>query len=208
MRKQLFLAGIMLGLLTVTLGASAAKADSVTLSGSGVWASLAPTTSWSAPGEAWSFSLSLPNPTPAIALNADEMLTTAISDFSYTLSGAAVNIPPADVIFFSIGEFGGFQIDFTAGGTHANGDACSVASPCSFDVFGDQLFSGNPPNITIQPGLASTVDFDYSASVDVTNPDGTGPVGTFTVVTSTPEPATLSLLALGALGLFAKRRKK
>jgi len=70
------------------------------------------------------------------------------------------------------------------------------------NAFGDQLFSGNAPNITIQPGTLTAVDFDYTASGDDTNPNGTG------TVTAAPEPATLSLLALGALSLFVLPRRK
>jgi hypothetical protein len=123
------------------------------------------------------------------------------------LNGVAVNIAPADVVFFPSSEDGGFDIDFTAGGTDiTNGIACSPSTPCSFNTFGDQLFSGTAPNIIMQSGTLTAVDFDYTASGDDTNPNGTGFVGTPAV--ATPEPATLSLLAVGALALFAKPRRK
>jgi hypothetical protein len=50
-----------------------------------------------------------------------------------------------------------------------NGITCSVASPCSLNVFGSLLFSGGAPQITIQSSTANTVDFDYTASGVVTN---------------------------------------
>jgi PEP-CTERM motif len=203
---------MMLGLFIVTLGVAGAKADSATITGTGVWGSGAATSSWSAPNETWSLSMTLPNPAPAINLNGTgEMLTTAISSFAFTLNGFAVNIAPSAVVFFPSIEDGGFDIQFTAGGTDANGIPCSSSSICSLNFFGNQLFSGDAPFITIQSGSVGTVDFDYTASAggDTTNTAGTGSVGTFTVNTvSTPEPATLSLLALGALGLLAKRRSK
>jgi PEP-CTERM motif len=211
MRKCVCLSRIMLGLFVLTLGAAGAQADTATIAGTGVWGSSAPTSDWSAPGQTWSFSLTLPNPASATSLNGTtEMLVTEISSFSYTLGGLAVNIQPSGVVFFPSNEDGGLDIEFTAAGMDVtNGIACSSTSVCSFNVFGSLLFSGNAPTITIQSGLATAVDFDYTASGDVTNPSGTGPVSTFTVTPiSTPEPATVSLLALGALGLLAKRRKK
>ena len=196
-------AGLVLSFFVASL-VPQAKADSTTISLSGVWGGAAPTTDWSAPGDSWSFSFSVPNPDPVTALNGTmEMMTTSISDFSYTLNGISVNIAAADVIFFPSSEDGGFDIDFTAGGTDVtNGIVCSAATPCSLNVFGDQLFSGTAPNITIQPGTLTAVDFDYTGSGDDTNPNGTG------TVTAAPEPATLSLLALGALSLLVLPRRK
>jgi hypothetical protein len=211
MRKCPCVFTMIVGLFIVTLGVTGAKADSATITGTGVWGSGAATSSWSAPGEAWSLSMTLLSPAPAINLNGTgEMLTTAISSFAFTLNGVAVNIAPSAVVFFPSSENGGFDIQFTAGGFDANGIACSSLSICSLNFFGSQLFSGDAPFITIQSGSVGTIDFDYTASGDGdTNPAGTGSVGTFTVTTvATPEPATLSLLALGVLGLLAKRRTK
>jgi len=62
---------------------------------------------------------------------------------------------------------------------------------------------------TGRPATATNVDFDDIASngKDDTGTTGTG-VGTITITpVATPETATLSLLALGALGLFLKRGK-
>jgi PEP-CTERM motif-containing protein len=197
-------------LLTFVLFTAAlAKADGVTISGTGVWGSGAPTSDWSTPGASWSFSLVLPNPTPASPNNGTaEMLVTDITSFSFTLNGVAVNIAPSDVLFFPSSEDGGFDIDFTSGGSDTtNGITCSPATPCSFNVFGNQVFSGTSPFITILQTSVSNVDFDYTASTDETNPNGTGTVGTFTVV-ATPEPATVSLLALGLAAFAVKRKKK
>lgn len=209
MRKHLWLVAVILG--SMALAVPGASADSATLSGSGVWGSGAPTSNWSAPGDAWSFSLTISNPAAATALNGtSEMLVTDISGFTFALNGVPVNIAPSDVIFFPLSEDGGFDIDFTAAGMDTtNGITCSASSACSLNFFGDVLFSGSAPSITILPGSVGTVDFDYTASGDDTNPNGTGTVGAFSVTTTqTPEPATISLLAFGALGLFIKRRVK
>lgn len=205
MRRYLC-AAMVLGLFLVLLASPRANADSATISESGVWGSTAPTSNWSAPGDAWTVSFTVPNPDPVIALNGSvELQTTSISDFSYTLNGVSVDIPPADVIFFPSSQDGGFDIDFTAGGVDlTNGIVCSPATPCSLNTFGDQMFSGTAPSITILPGTLTNVDFDYTASGDDTNPNGTGTVNPTTGV---PEPATLWLLGFGALSLALLSRR-
>ena len=208
---------VSLGLLALALTAANAKADgtgTVTLTGSGVWGSGAPISSWSAPGDTWSFSFTLPAPTPGSPAAGDNVvLVSSILNFSFALNGAPVSIPAADVVFFEAAQLGGFQIDFNSGTDTSNGITCAPGNTCSFDVFGSQLFTGKPPTINIVPGSATTVDLDYTASngLDTTNPAGTGTFTsplTVTTTASTPEPATLSLLLLGGLGLFAKLRKK
>lgn len=196
-------------LVAFLLAAAVAEADGVTISGSGTWGSGAPVSNWSAPNETWSFSFTLPSPTPATSNNGTaEMLVTDILSFTYTLNGAAVTIPPADILFFPANEDGGFDIDFTAGGADtSNGITCSPSSPCAFNVFGNTLFTGTAPFINVQSATVSNVDFDYTASIgqSETNPAGTGSVTTFTV--TTPEPAAVSLLAIGLLALSRKRKK-
>jgi len=138
-----------------------------------------------------------------------ELVTTAISNFSYFLNGAAVNIPPANIIFFTAAEGGGFQIQFTAGGFDTTQGFNCADSFCEFDAFGDQLFTGSAPFITLTAGTISPVDFDQQAAQGGADGSlGTGTTTSFTGPTATPEPATLSLLALGALGVLAKARKK
>jgi hypothetical protein len=208
MRKHLCIFAAMLGL--IALRAVNAQADSATITATGVWGSGAPISDWSAPGDTWSLSLTLANPASAIAFNvSSEMQVTAIGSFSYALNGSPVNIAPSDVIFFPSYEFGGFDVDFTTAGIDTtNGITCSSTSVCSLNLFGDLLFSGTAPQITLHSGSVSTVDFDYTASGDDTNPAGTGVVSSFSVTpTATPEPATISLLALGALSLFLKRQR-
>ena len=205
------LSSLFVALLVLTFGAATARADSTTISGSGTWGASAADTSWSFPNESWSFSFTVPNPTPVSVFNGDsnELVTTAISNFSYTLNGGAVNIPPALIIFFTAAEGGGFEIQFTAGGVdNTHGFQCAQ-SFCEFDAFGDQLFTGTAPFITLTAGTISPVDFDQQGANGGTNGSlGTGVATNFTGPAATPEPGTLSLLALGTLGILAKIRKK
>jgi PEP-CTERM motif len=212
-----YLSLILLAVVVMTFGTITTRADSTTFSGSGTWGSGAPVSNWSAPGGTWAFSFTVPNPTPVSFFDPPqntEFITTAISNFSFSFNGAAVNIPAADVIFFPLNQFGGFEIDFTAGGMDTtNNIHCAPDAFCSFDAFGGQFYTGTVPSLTLVPGKITGVDFDYSAPLingDL-NPAGTGTVNSFTGPTGSPavpEPATVSLLALGLLGIFAKSRKK
>jgi len=205
------LSSFFVAFLLLTFGAATAKADSTTISGSGIWGTGAAITSWSAPNDSWSFSFTVPNPTPVTFFHGDtaELVTTAISNFSYTLNGAPVNIPPANIIFFTTAEGGGFQIQFTAGGFDTTHGFSCASSFCEFDAFGDQLFTGTAPFITLTAGKIAPVDFDQQGTKGGFDGSlGTGSTTSFTGPTATPEPATLSLLALGALGILAKNRKK
>jgi len=101
------------------------------------------------------------------------------------------------------------QIQFTAGGFDTTQGFNCADSFCEFDAFGDQLFTGSAPFITLTAGTISPVDFDQQAAQGGADGSlGTGTTTSFTGPTATPEPATLSLLALGALGVLAKARKK
>ena len=196
--------------LALLLATPDAKSGEAQFSASGTWGPNAPVSNWSAPGGTWSFSFVLPNPTAVFDGGMNDLVTTSILNFSYSLNGSAVNIPAADVIFFPLADAGGFDIDFIAGGSDTtNGIACSAAMPCSFDVFGDQFYTDGLPLITLQPGAATAVDFDYTASIIAGqfDPTGTGSVSGLSV-TSVPEPATLSMLAIGTLGALARRRRK
>lgn len=194
---------------SLLVAAGPARAGEVMFSGSGTWGANAPLSNWSAPGRNWSMSFMLPNPVAVIDGGMNDLVATSILSFSYSFNGSAVNIPPADIIFFPLADAGGFEVDFTAaGGDSTLGYACSPAMPCSFDVFGDQFYTGGLLSITLVPGNASAVDFDYMASVIAGqfDPTGTGSVSKMTV-SPVPEPTTLSLLAISAAGMLARRRR-
>jgi len=152
-----------IALLFTTPNAVAGEAQ---FSASGSWGPNAPVTDWSAPGGTWAFSFVLPNPTTVFDGGMNDLVTTSIASYSYSFNGSPVNIPAADVIFFPLADAGGFEIDFIAGGSDTtNGFACSPSMPCSFDVFGDQFYTGGLPLITLQPAAATAVDFNYTASI-------------------------------------------
>jgi PEP-CTERM motif len=204
-----------LALLFVLPFSTVALADTATIAASGLWGAGAPTSNWSAPGETWSFSMTLSSPTPVslVAMDPDDLVTTAIISFSYLLNGSAVSIPPEDVQFFALAEGGGLEIDFSAGGMDTTaGITCGVVIPCTFELFGDQLYTGGAPNITLQPGSVTAVDFDLTAATVVDGmleDSGTGSINSFSVTSSavTPEPTTTSLLAVGVLALMWRRKR-
>ncbi|HVO78607.1 MAG TPA: PEP-CTERM sorting domain-containing protein [Candidatus Bathyarchaeia archaeon] len=202
-------AGLFLLGISLLLAAGTANAGEVMFSGSGTWGPNAPVSDWSAPSGSWSLSFTLPNPVSVYDGGMNDLVATSILGFSYSFNGNGVNILPADIIFFLLADAGGFEVDFTAGGSDSTlGFACSTATPCSFDVFGGQFYTGGLPSITLVPSYASAVDFDYMASIlaGQFDPSGTGSVSNMTV-SAVPEPATLSMLAISALGMLGWRRK-
>lgn len=89
--------------------ATVASAAIVTFSGSGTFDAGAPTSVYSAPGESWAFSFSLPNP---ISSNP----TTDATGFTYSLNGSPVADSLSSITFFTSGQSGLFDLNFASGG--------------------------------------------------------------------------------------------
>jgi len=197
------LRAILIVVSLLLLGTGEAKADTV-VSGTGSWSSglgdpsglpAPPSTIYSAGGQMWSFSFTLPNPvTDAIDFGIGfQIPATDVSGLNYSLNGSPVSTPPVlDIAFFDSTDGGGFDIDFTDGQT--------------VSLYGGvQMFGGSPTNMTFVDGTFSDTPI---AMNDQDIPDGEGS-GTVTIAsTSVPEPTSLSLLGLGLFAAAAARKAR
>lgn len=179
--------GFLLVAPLLLFSAAVSRADTVT--GSGTWASTAPTTTESAPGATWSFSFMLSDPATDAFPDGGGYLTSQFSDFTYSLGGVAISPTLTNILFFPTSENGMFDLTFS------NGDVVSI--------YGAQVYAGSPPpGITFIGGVYAV----NIAMMDAVIPTGSGTV-TIATAATTPEPATLALLAFGAIALALLRKK-
>ena len=120
--------------ILLALGAGqTARADISTISGSGTWDVTAPTSSYSGPGDTWSFSFNLPT---TLASNP----TTEATNFTYLLNGVVVPGDPSNITFFDSANLGLFDINFS-------NITVSFFSPTNTDV---------GSTLTLVPGMYAT----------------------------------------------------
>jgi hypothetical protein len=164
----------MVGILLLTQGA--ARGDTFLVTGSGTWASDAPTTALSAPDATWSFSYDETTPLNAFPSGPIGNPT----NFSYELNGTPVAEPLAGVEYFATVDFGLLSLSFS-GGDH-------------LQLYGVQVYDAS---LSLIPGVYDAV---IDANQTLSSPFGEG-TGTVTI-SSVPEPASIALVGLG-LGLVA-----
>lgn len=170
------------------LMASAARSAAVI--GSGVWASNAPTTAYSAPGEAFTFSFLLPNDFTAAYQNPNVYITAQESDFKFSLNGVAL---PVGISSVPIGDCNGLDtgtlcgVDFFP--TSVNGGVGLDFTDHTVEFLGIDIGSQG----AIKFGTSSyVINIDYRPStVNGQIPEGYG------MITVVPEPAAWTMLLAG-----------
>lgn len=186
------------GSLTLTLDNVTPSATAFTISGT--YASNVPTTSFSAPNQAYSMTFNLlTNPSTLSSFTPDTVdgLFLVNADFNFTFGGSTMNLGAITVEFDTLGggNLGGMIFCLDNGGT-------SCPSNTDWNIFGTQLFGGsvsNPTFINAPKGV-----FVSNQSQYVIN--GFGP---FNFGGSpTPEPAPMLLLGTGLLGIGYLTRRK
>ncbi len=175
----------------LVFGITNAKADSVNMSGSGVWGVNTPSTTYSTDGATWSFSVDLLNPLTDATL--DNVLggyvTQQFSSFSYFLNGTMVATTPdlLGVELFPSGNLGGLDLIF---GDH------------SVSFYGDQLYNGTAPTLNLLLG-----SYSVTSAIDNVDATGSGSININTAPVATPEPASWLLLGIGLFSLLIMSRR-
>jgi hypothetical protein len=175
---------IVAALMTV---ASAANASVLLITESGVFSSTDTPNALVAPGGTFSFSFDVPNTGGALSSTVTSLgFDVAFSNFSYKLNGATVNATPTDINFDTLGNGGGFEVDFGLGLTAQN-----------FNISGAQMFTGTTaaPVFAIGSYSVSGVTYSDPGNFDLV------PTAANVSVTAAPEPSTTLLVSLGTLAL-------
>ena len=199
-----------LGLVAaMAFGALSASADTLLVSENGVWGADAPTTTWSAPGQSWSYSF-LTSSTPAVSnviVNyygqpGVSCFDGAFSDFTYTLNGDSVSVVPSELTWFSAGFGGLLNLNFTG------------PMDASLEFSGAQAYSGPESAPTIIPGVyelnsPASMVFFWSPTTNTTYQYLSGNlVIEDESVPPVPEPSCFLLLGTGLIGLATLAGRK
>jgi len=202
-----------LGLVaTIALVPMTALADTTYVgSESGVFGAGAPVTALSAPGATFSYSF-LISAVPAINFvtaygGPDCGFDAVISNFNYTLNGVPVALTYPDVQFFGTSFGGGGDISPIVPGITTETSPYSVPNFSIYTADFTQFFSGTYENPTMTPGVYPIDPTQSFFFTDYTFTNGTPLSGNF-VISATPEPSSLLLLATGLAGVGGALRRK
>ncbi|HXN71380.1 MAG TPA: hypothetical protein VN861_02375 [Candidatus Acidoferrales bacterium] len=198
------LVGILaLGILALGVAPQSALADSSSITVSSSFAAGSPTTPFSAPGDAFSFSFNLPSSSPC-ACGPTSNGFDVDAFVNYTLGSTNFTNLPA-VIAFAPSSLGGlFDVEVTVDGV-------------LYDWFliGSQLYTVNSagtvatllPNGTFGITPGDTASGSGSFFFDTNGDFAPLPGGSVQLTSRAPEPSALLLLICGCISLAALKRK-
>ena len=171
--------------------ATVAAGTILDVSTGGTFVSGTPGSSWTGAGDTWTLSF-LVNSTPSISsYDTGSDFDLPFTNFVYTLNGSPVSVGAVDVVFYSSGDEGLFNVCFfgcNASDTPTNG----------FTFEGPQAYSGAESAPTILPGpYAETANQVFVSTTLQDQVNGT------VNISSIPEPDPAGLSATGLLMLAA-----
>jgi hypothetical protein len=174
----------MAGAIVAGVLAQPGQAAAIEIQGSGLWGAGTPVTTYSAPGDSFSFDFDVPSPTEA---NPSALIT----NFTFDLAGvdvASVSDNPF-ITFYDTANGGLFDLFFPTSGF----DVTFEGPQIGFDAGGTDT-SGGPVSI-----IQGSFPFE-ATMVFGTPPTGSGTLGV-------PEPSSLLLLSAGVAALRTLRRR-
>lgn len=171
-----------------------AHASIISYSDSGTFSASTPSTEFSGPSTAWTFSFQADS-NPTVLEFGNGGFDFAFSNFSYSLNGSPVAIAPTSIRFFTAANGGGFFI-------------CFGAQPCGNGVFPNGLGTGFAPQLYSGPNSAPTLlpgPFTSLPFYVVVNSTAYSQTNTTLQAVATPEPSSFLPLVVGLLALFGRR---
>ena len=184
-------------LAAACLTISTLSASTIEISANGRFSNTTAVSSFSGPDETWAFAFDV-DTTPAVSnVNPGNYFDAAFSDFRYFLDGSPVAITPVDIRFFSLIQYGGFNICFT--------QACYFFnSPTDgFEIEGLQMYIGSTSAPTMITGEFTSASFDVFVNGEDDIQSNHHDISAETI----PEPLTLLSVSAGVLVVTLVRRR-